>query len=105
MAQNELKYTDLAVNDLDETFKKIAEDKPGAAIDYIDAIDKAILNLIDNPLLGMHCKRKNVCKDCRVLVAQSHLVFYKYEKEKSIICILRVLWSDQDYDRIMNKET
>lgn len=101
MPQNEIKYSELSLHDLETILEKIAEDKPTAAIEYIDIIENAIANLVENPQLGVTCKRKRIRKDCRVLIVRSHLVFYKYEEKKSFVYILRILSADQDYRKIL----
>jgi len=93
----DIRYTKLAENDLDEIFQLIYEDKPSMAITYIDKLYNFISLLITNPLMGIECKRKNINKNCRVLIYENYLIFYTLDEEN--IVILRVLNRYMDYKK------
>ena len=93
----DIRYTKLAKNDLDEIFQLIYEDKPSMSITYIDKLYNFISLLITNPLMGIECKRKNINKNCRVLIYENYLIFYTLDEEN--IVILRVLNRYMDYKK------
>ena len=55
--------------------------------------------LLDNPRLGVECKNKNINKDCRILVFENYLIFYKIIDNE--IQIARILNSRVDYTKII----
>jgi len=90
-----IRYTELAEADLGELFQLIYADKPMAAVEYIDKFDKFITLLEENPFMGIECKRKKIDKDCRVLVYENYLIFYRVEHEEVII--VRILNVHNNY--------
>lgn len=90
-----IRYTELAEADLSELFHIIYEDKPMAAIEYIDKFDKFITLLEKNPFMGIECKRKKIDKDCRVLVYEHYMIFYTVVQEE--IVIVRILNVHNDF--------
>ncbi|OHE10702.1 MAG: hypothetical protein A2513_09610 [Sulfurimonas sp. RIFOXYD12_FULL_33_39] len=92
-----IKYTELAKQDLFELFEKIAQDKPTVAVEYINKLEKHIELLEENPLLGIECKNKNIKKDCRILIYEYYLLFYKFKNNE--VLIIRVINSKVNYKK------
>ena len=88
-------YTELAEQDLFSLFELITEDKPSVAVAYIDKLEEHIELLQDNPHLGLECKAKKVYLNCRVLIYEDYLIFYKISHND--IHILRILNSKINY--------
>ncbi len=93
---HKIEYTTLAENDLSNLFNIIYQDKPSVALEYINKLEAYIDLLEQNPFLGVECKTKNIDKNCRVLIYENYLIFYKVSN-KSEILILRVLNSKINY--------
>ena len=94
-----IKFSEIANQDLVDIFDLIAKDKPSIAIEYIDKLHTIIDLLSDNPILGIECKNKNINKDCRILVFENYLIFYKIIDNE--IQIARILNSKIDYTKII----
>ncbi len=92
-----IKYTKLAEQDLYNLFELIYQDKPTVAFEYIEKLENYINLLKLNPQLGTECKNKNIHKECRVLIYENYLIFYKILKTE--IHILRILNSKIDYTK------
>jgi len=88
-------YKELAQEDLFSIFDTIAENSPTLALEYIDKLENTINLLSTNPLLGLECKRKNIHRECRVLIFENYLIFYQVLEQE--ILIIRVLHSKLDY--------
>lgn len=94
-----IKFSEIANQDLIDIFDLIAKDKPSVAVDYIDKLEAMIDLLLDNPRLGVECKNKNINKNCRILVFENYLIFYKIIDNE--IQIARILNSRVDYTKII----
>lgn len=90
-----IRYTEFAQLDLFNIFEIIAKDKPSVAIEYINKLEETIELLSVNPKLGIECNNKNIDKDCRILIFENYLIFYKLIDDE--IHIGRILNSNQDY--------
>lgn len=88
-------FTELAKQDLFSIFELISKDKPSVAIEYIDKLESNIELLTTNPKLGIECKNRNIDKDCRILIFENYLIFYRIVA--NYIHIGRILNSRQDY--------
>lgn len=88
-------YKELAYEDLVSIFDTIAKDSSNLALEYIDKLEETIDLLSTNPLLGVECKRKNIHRECRVLIVENYLIFYQLLEQE--IVILRILHSRFDY--------
>lgn len=88
-------YKELAYEDLVSIFDTIAKDSPNLALEYLDKLEETIDLLSTNPLLGVECKRKNIHRECRVLIVENYLIFYQLLEQE--IVILRILHSRFDY--------
>lgn len=91
----EIKYSELALLDLENIIDFIAKDSIKRAIDYIEKIKNHLEILKKSPNLGVECRKKKINQDCRVFIFESYLVFYSV-LEKSVE-IKRVLHSSVDY--------
>mgnify|MGYP002635282573 CR=1 FL=1 len=88
-------YTELAEQDLFNLFEIISKDKPTVAVEYITKLEKHIELLQYNPELGLECKNKNINKDCRILIYEDYLIFYRTSNKE--IHIIRILNSRTNY--------
>lgn len=88
-------YKELAYEDLVSIFDTIAKDSSNLALEYLDKLEETIDLLSTNPLLGVECKRKNIHRECRVLIVENYLIFYQLVEQE--IVILRILHSRFDY--------
>ena len=72
-----IRYLKTAENDLIEIFKYIKQDKPTAAVTYLERFDGSISQLASNPFIGMVPKDGRLKKmGYRILVVDKYLVFY-----------------------------
>ena len=88
-----LVLSQLANEDLLETWEYIAEHDEVAADRYIDFLRKRALELLDFPELGR--LRNEICPDLRSLLARNHLLFYRIQSNE--IQILRILHGSRDF--------
>ncbi len=92
----EIYYLPSAVNDFEEIIEYIKADSPKAALDTVNKIDEAILNLEDFPELGVVPKDKRLKKlGYRVLIIGNYLAFYVIKDEA--IEIRRILRGSRNY--------
>lgn len=96
-----IRYSEESLIDLAGIFEYIAEDSPARALSYIDKLENTITNLQENPNIGVTCKRKLIRKDCRVLIVDAYLIFYRYDEAKNDILIIRVLRDRQNYSKML----
>ena len=94
-----IRYSKLAKEDLFNIFDIIYQDKPSVAVEYIFKLEEYIELLESNPKMCIECKYKNINKDCRVLIYENYLIFYKiYNKD---INIIRILNSRINYTKVI----
>ncbi|MCF6268200.1 MAG: type II toxin-antitoxin system RelE/ParE family toxin [Melioribacteraceae bacterium] len=86
----------IAEEDLTEIITYIAIENPIAAITIADKIEKSLILLSENPLLG-RIPRDEEIKNLgyRYLIVQNYILFYTIEKQT--IWIHRILHSARDY--------
>ena len=94
-----IKYTQLAKEDLFNLFELISKDKPTVAVEYINKLEGYIELLESNPLMGVECKKKNINQNCRILIYENYLIFYKVANNNTVH-ILRILNSRINYKRL-----
>ena len=94
-----IKYTQLAKEDLFNLFELISKDKPTVAVEYINKLEGYIELLESNPLMGVECKKKNINQNCRILIYENYLIFYKVFDDNTVH-ILRVLNSRINYKKL-----
>ncbi len=90
-----LKYYKKALEDIEEIFIYIFQDKPDTAKQYIKNLRKRIEILHFFPNLGQDCKTKMINKKCKVLALDNFLIFYKVNGD--VVTIQRVLNQKQNY--------
>lgn len=90
-------YLQRAYTDLETILDHIAEDSPARANAYLQFLQLAIAKLIDFPKLGVTCKRKHIRRECRILIIEDYLVFYKIDESSHTITIGRVLHQSINY--------
>ncbi len=72
-----LRYLPVAVDDLISIFDWIANDSPANAAAFVEKLDQRIGNLTTHPFIGhVPCDEKLKNSGYRILVIESHLVFY-----------------------------
>lgn len=93
----QLKWTDLASNDLDKIETHIAEESnPVVAIDVVmKIVDSVVLILSDHPRAGRHGRLKNTRE--LVIDGLPFVVIYRQQADSSYIQILRVLHNAQQW--------
>ncbi len=47
--------------------------------------------------MGVSCKAKGINKDCRVLIFEKYLIFYKFDEACNEVIILRILYGSRNY--------
>ena len=95
---HKLIYTKQAEKELINIFKYIASDKKEVALEHINKLKSRIELLQSNPLLGVSCQSKNINKDCRVLIFEDYLIFYKVRDDNEIL-IIRILHGSMNYQK------
>ncbi|MDD3467930.1 MAG: type II toxin-antitoxin system RelE/ParE family toxin [Campylobacterales bacterium] len=93
----ELIYLEKAQSDLESILDFIAKDSPERAGEYVRFLQKEIGMLADFPKLGVTCRRKNVRRNCRILIIDNYLVFYKIDETAQSVTVGRVLHSSVNY--------
>jgi len=90
-----LKYSNKALEDIENIFIYIFKDKPDTAKEYIKNLRKRIEVLDYFPNLGQDCKMKTINKKCKVLVLDNFLILYKVYG--NVLTIQRVINQKQNY--------
>ena len=93
----EILYHEKALGDLESILDYIAQDSAKRANDYVHFLQKEIGILADFPRLGVNCKRKQVYNQCKILIIDDYLVFYKIDEIHQTINIARVLHCSVNY--------
>ena len=76
----ELRYSEQALEDLEQILSFIAKDSQVRAVSFIERIKMKIELLRDFPGLGVSCRSKGITEDCRVLIFGSYLIFILFLK-------------------------
>ena len=99
MSKYRIRYTSLAVDDLDLTFSYIAQENLPAASQLLDKLENAILQLQDFPRLGIVLPNKETYEvtGYRYLVVDSYVIFYRIDDSQKEIQIARVFHSRQNW--------
>ncbi|OCL82721.1 type II toxin-antitoxin system RelE/ParE family toxin [Arcobacter porcinus] len=92
-----IKYTNQAIVDLEESISYIAKDSRNNAFEYLKRYEDKIELLKLNPYMGTDCKNKNIQRDCKVLVHESHIIIYNVSKDSEEILIIRIFNSSLNY--------
>ena len=95
-----LRYLPVAQDDLVSIFDYIAKDSPERALAFLGKLDKRISMLEQQPLLGRvprHQKLKEY--GYRVLIIESHLVFYVVRNKVEVVH--RVIHGSRNLDYLI----
>ncbi len=98
--RNEIKYTPVAVDDMDEIFSFISVDDVLAAAMMLERLDRQISMLAEFPDLGAVLSDEDyplVQRGYRFVVVQPYLVFYRVVDQ--VVVIHRILHGRRDYLR------
>jgi plasmid stabilization system protein ParE len=90
-------YLAKAQEDLESILDFIAQDSLQRAQDYLQFLQISINKLADFPKLGVTCKRKNIRRNCRILIIENYLIFYKIDEIAQKIFIGRILHRSVNY--------
>ena len=96
--------TDKAQEQLREIIFYIAEDSGSVdiALDYLDKIEKAVMNLEEFPYAGVKPRYSILRKQgYLVLIVEKHLVFYKVDEEKKDVIIYAVMDGRREYQNLL----
>ena len=91
--------TDKANDQLFDVIQYIAADAgANIALQYLDKLETAVMNLADFPYSGT-VPRYSILKKqgYRVLIVERHLIFYKVDEEKQTVMIHAVVDGRQEY--------
>ena len=92
-----IRYLKTAENDLIDIFNYIKQDKPSAAVAYLERFDESISQLASNPFIGMAPKDDRLKKlGYRILVVDKYRVFYVVKSK--IVQIRRVIHGARKYE-------
>ena len=91
-------YFPIAIEDVNNILNYISIDNPPVALELINKIDYSIRSLSRFPYKGVSPKDYHIkSKNYRMLIIDSYIVFYVVNDILSIIEIMRVLSSKQNY--------
>ncbi len=90
-------YSKNADIDLLDVMIHIEKTSQKNAINYLDRYEKKIALLQSNPEMGTYCSNKNIKRDCRVLIFESHIIIYTVDKDRNEIFILRIFHHSVNY--------
>jgi len=93
----ELKYSNDSVDDLHNILKFISNDSPTRALEFIEKIKSKIELLLTFPSLGINCKNKGLDVECRVMIFEAYLIFYRVSERE--IFVISIINSAEDYIR------
>ena len=94
-------YSEFVKDDLQEIFDYLSDKNADAAYDTIDNIEKTILRLVQFPQSGSYSKIKELrAKDIRMVPYNKYLIFYKVNKIKEELQILRIIYGARDYSNL-----
>ncbi len=95
--------TDKANDQLFNVIQYIAADAgANIALQYLDKLEAAVMNLADFPYSGT-VPRYSILKKqgYRVLIVERHLIFYKVDEEKQTVMIHAVVDGRQEYRNLV----
>ena len=95
-----IRYLATAQKDLFEIFDYILKERPGAALDRLESIDRSVGLLASNPLLGVVPNDERLRKlGYRLLIVDKYLVFYVIKGK--IVQIRRILHGARQYEFLL----
>ena len=92
-----LRYSEDALDDLDQILDFIAEDSSDRALAFIERLKSSIELLVAFPGLGVSCQSKGIAEDCRVMIFEAYLIFYSVSEEN--ILVLSIVNAAKDYTK------
>ena len=92
-----LRYSEDALDDLNQILDFIAEDSSDRALVFIERLKSSIELLITFPGLGVSCQSKGISEDCRVMIFEAYLIFYSVSEEN--ILVLSIINAAKDYTK------
>ena len=99
-----IRYSNLALIDLEDAIYHIAKESKTNALAYLSKYEEKIELLKLNPFMGVECKSKLIKKECRILVHESHIIIYKVNTNINEIFIIRIFHSSEDYTNKFDRE-
>lgn len=99
-----IRYSNLALIDLEDAIYHIAKESKTNALAYLSKYEEKIELLKLNPFMGVECKSKLIKKECRILVYESHIIIYKVDMNINEIFIIRIYHNSVDYTNKFNRE-
>lgn len=90
-------YLERSFNDLETILDYISKDSSELALEYLEFLKSGIAKLADFPKIGVLCKRKNIRRECRILIIENYLVFYKIDEILQTVIIGRILHRSINY--------
>lgn len=100
-----VKYSNQARIDIDDSISHIVIYSKINALDYLARYEEKIDLLRLNPYMGSECQNKLIKRDCRILVHESHLIIYKVLEETNEIYLIRIFHGSVDYANKVNNES
>ncbi|MCR5250732.1 MAG: type II toxin-antitoxin system RelE/ParE family toxin [Lachnospiraceae bacterium] len=100
--------TEQAEKDLRGIFEYIAFEllSPENAVGQLDRIEKRILSLGEYPEKFRRYDREPwKSRNTRVVPVDNYIVFYIPDEEKSLVTVIRVMYSGRDIDKQLNEFT
>ena len=95
-----IRYLSTAERDLEDIFKYIKKDKPGAAATMLERFDQSISLLAKNPFIGLTPKNERLKKmGYRMLVIDNYIVFYI--AKKTTVQIRRIIHGARQYSFLL----
>lgn len=99
-----IRYSNLALIDLEDTISHITRESKSNALAYLSRYEEKIELLKLNPFMGVECKTKQIKKECRILVHESHIIIYKVDINIKEIFIIRIYHGSVDYTNKFDRE-
>ncbi len=94
---HKIRYSNQADTDLLEMIVHIEASSPKNALAYLERYEKKIALLRLNPEMGTYCANKNIQRDCRVLIFESHVIIYSVDADNHEIFIIRIFHHSVNY--------
>lgn len=95
-----IERTDKANDQLFDILTYIADDSGSVdtALQYLEKLEKAILNLHEMPYMGVQPRYSTLRKQgYRVLIVERHLAFYKVDEAGAVVTIYAVVDARREY--------
>lgn len=100
-----IEYSNQATLDVNNMVAQIAKESMNHALDYLQRYESKIQLLRLNPFMGVECHTKNINRNCRILVFESHIIIYKVDNISNLIVISRVYHGKSEYQKNYEKKS